>query len=224
MYFCLNNRLGGSEYLPVPVSDWVFNDVRRIDVAVAVLPDKFSGFAHKSISTGIFISPDVIACEGIGPGDEVFFPGLFSQHKGEKANVPIIRIGNIAAMPTEAIKPNWGVLQASYLIEARSIGGFSGSPVLWHRGLTRVKNGIEITDYGYTGPRFFLLGLVHGHYKETEENRSINMGIAIVVPAGDILATLNQPKVAEHRKRQRGRQKFGDHWAMEDENERGGEG
>ena len=51
-------------------------------------------------------------------------------------NLPIVRLGAIAAMPGEYIKTDWGCLRA-YLIEARSIGGLSGSPVFIRVGTTR---------------------------------------------------------------------------------------
>jgi hypothetical protein len=93
----------------------------------------------------------------------------------------------------------------AYLIELRSIGGLSGSPVF-----VRQMIGMEF------GPlligTFFLLGLVHGHWnlpsgemdeeidRQDSANRSINMGIGIVVPAKKILEVLNQPGLLEMRR------------------------
>jgi hypothetical protein len=49
--------------------------------------------------------------------------GLFSEHQGAERNIPIVRVGNIAAMPEEPVlTTSWGAIDA-YLIEARSIGG-----------------------------------------------------------------------------------------------------
>ena len=53
---------------------------------------------------------------------------------------------------------------------------------------------------------FYLLGLMHGHWDRVVpvdvtgddiEFESVNMGIAIVVPAKKILEVINQPSLAE---------------------------
>ncbi len=57
----------------------------------------------------------------------------------------------------------------------------------------------------------YLLGLMHGHWDIPPENKndlavkdsfgSVNMGIAIVVPAKKILETLNHPELVEIRRK-----------------------
>jgi hypothetical protein len=158
----------------------------------------------------LFLDKETIATENIGIGDDLFFPGLFSQRPGENKNLPIVRIGNIAAMPDEPIKSNWGVLPSAYLVEARSIGGLSGSPVFWSSGAIRTT---AFVGLGIRPPVLYLLGLVHGHYgtkkdvwdsceevaTDSVETRSVNMGIAIVIPASDILSVLNRPEFQKQR-------------------------
>ena len=81
----------------------------------------------------------VINDNAIGVGDEVFLTGLFANHIGQQRNLPIIRVGNIALMPEEPVQhPSLGPIDA-YLIEARSIGGLSGSPVFVHLAPTSFK-------------------------------------------------------------------------------------
>lgn len=98
----------------------------------------------------------------------------------------------MAALDEEPVLTKRGLIQA-YLVEARSIGGLSGSPVFVNLGNTRViGGGLRL---GSGGPTILLLGLIHGHYEAgTEEallvddvnedmiSASINAGIAIVVP------------------------------------------
>lgn len=62
-------------------------------------------------------------------GDEVFFSGLFYPHSGTRRNIPIVRIGNVAALLEEPVLNRNGVPMDLYLMESRSIGGLSGSPV-----------------------------------------------------------------------------------------------
>jgi hypothetical protein len=95
----------------------------------------------------------------------------------------------------------------AHLIEARSIGGLSGSPVFVNLGFFRpTSDGIG---------KVYWLGLMHGHWDidpspdEFEEDDSsvplkerVNMGIAIVIPSYKILEILEQPVFADMRKRQ----------------------
>ena len=139
---------------------------------------------------------EIISKESIGPGDEVFITGLFVNHFGEERNIPILRIGNIAAMPEEKVKTDtMGPMDA--FIEARSIGGLSGSPVFVH--LTGVRNNV----FTVGPPPIYLLGLMHGHWdaevtkndsiqKDQFERERVNMGIAIVVPVQKIIETVDQ--------------------------------
>jgi hypothetical protein len=53
---------------------------------------------------------------------------------GRKRNIPIVRTGNISMIPSEKvpgiqIRRGESVESEVYLIEARSVGGLSGSPV-----------------------------------------------------------------------------------------------
>jgi hypothetical protein len=106
-------------------------------------------------------------------------------------------VGNLAAYPAELIQTEMGRMDA-YLIEARSIGGLSGSPVFVHSGTMRVISGkLSIAQE----PMFYLAGLVHGHYKGgrkevpggvDKRNEAVNIGIAIVVPIDNILGFLDK--------------------------------
>jgi hypothetical protein len=98
-------------------------------VDVAVLPCNIEPEMDVlSISTKHFWSPSANGDQKIGIGDEVFFPGLFTYAPGHRRNIPILRHGNLAMLPDEPIQVDSGFAEV-YLIEARSIGGISGSPV-----------------------------------------------------------------------------------------------
>lgn len=72
-----------------------------------------------------------IEAHAIGIGDEVLMVGLFTKRYGYRKNIPIVRGGIISAMPEEPIEDQeTGNLYDAYLIEIRSIGGLSGSPVI----------------------------------------------------------------------------------------------
>jgi hypothetical protein len=113
-----------------------------------------------------------------------------------------VRLGNIALMPEEPIETrDYGFMEA-YLIEARSIGGLSGSPVFVHVGGIRANR--------MRGNKYYWLGLIHGHWnlptsdtdnsnKDQLSGEAINTGIAIVVPATKILEIINRKELVEGR-------------------------
>jgi hypothetical protein len=147
------------------------------------------------------------AREGIGSGDEVFFVGLFTGHEGSERVEPIIRFGNISLMlPFEKIdvilNSKLTAIEA-YLIEARSMGGFSGSPVfIYHPPLVR---GQEDAKFAIAFRLPLILGLVFGQYESSHELSDggeivSNAGIAIVIPADKIRETIMKEKFKKERK------------------------
>lgn len=193
------NTKNGFEYVASEETSWQTHpEDYSIDAAVLSWAPDSAYFDYLTIPISLIINEEVISKEGIGLGDEVFLIGLFVNHHGRKKNIPIARFGNIAAMPEEPIATRWFGDMEAYLIEARSIGGLSGSPVFVYLPGVRVRgNGL-----GMGGRAFYWLGLMHGHWdlpvlKEdmvVEDNISkeaVNMGIGIVVPASKILEIIN---------------------------------
>jgi hypothetical protein len=147
---------------------------------------------------------ETIRTEGIGIGDEVFTVGLFHRHAGKDRNEPIIRVGNIASLPVGPVPLGHGREAEAILVEARSIGGLSGSPVFVHMGYARWRDG-AVMQAGTPDP-FFFLGVLRGHWEvpaseldaAADANREpINTGIAIVVPAETIMSRVLDPIMKE---------------------------
>jgi len=154
----VNRKSGDAAWIETRVKDWNFHPDEAVDVAV--LPfEPFNGFDHNLFPTEGFVTPEVVAKEQIGVGNEVFVVGLFHHHYGEKNNIPIIRVGNISAMPSEKVNTRRGPMDA-YLIEARSIGGLSGSPVFLPLGTRRSMTGLVVSPGQIQ--RYYLLGVMHG--------------------------------------------------------------
>jgi hypothetical protein len=65
----------------------------------------------------------------VGPGDDVFFVDRYVNHEGQQRNLPTVRLGIISMLPYEKVEHSRGTLVDSFLVEARSLGGYSGSPV-----------------------------------------------------------------------------------------------
>lgn len=71
------------------------------------------------------------------PGAEVCVVGLYTTHYGHIRNIPVVRIGHIAALPEEPVMTDRGYV-TGYLIECHSIAGLSGSPV--YVNVPEIKN------------------------------------------------------------------------------------
>lgn len=199
-YLRLNNNNGQTEWVAVPLNEWHTHPTdKSIDVAVLKF-QLLESSDHKVIPYSMCGTDDKLKEKAVGLGDEVFVTGLFIHHHGSKKNIPIVRVGNVACLSEErVVTEQFGEIDA-YLIEARSIGGLSGSPVFVNLGHTRTIGG---TTYMGAGGQILLLGLIHGHYdvkaedidmiEDTSKNQhdSINTGIAIVVPFNNIDSTIS---------------------------------
>jgi hypothetical protein len=202
VYLRVNSKQGQAKYVETSITDWLFHpQEQNVDVAILNWAPPQDVFDYRIIPQNMAATEDVIQKEEIGVGDDVFLTGLFANHFGSQRNIPIVRIGNIASMPEEKVHTNnLGDIDA-YLVEARSIGGLSGSPVFAYLGAMRRIG--TTTQMGRKGPLFYWLGLMHGHFdlsklemdnlvEDSLTNLQINIGIAIVVPVWKILEVINQ--------------------------------
>lgn len=177
--------------IEVPIDRWVFHPTdSTVDVAMVEqgIPNHVDQLA---LPLSLAATSEAMAASEIDLGDEVFVSGLFIHHFGSSRNIPIVRVGHLAALNEEHIQTRRGLMDA-YLIEARSIGGLSGSPVFLNLGTTRTIGGSMVVG---GGPSFLLLGLIHGHFESGHDiqlmsdsleddasRQAVNAGIAIVVP------------------------------------------
>ena len=216
VYIRINDNQDGSQLIESNIDSWSEHPTdSSVDVSVLRWAP-LEKFDYIFLYTSLVATDEVIRQNSIGLGDEVFIAGMFVSHKGKKRNIPIVRVGNISAMPEEKIDtPDFGSIEA-YLIEARSIGGLSGSPVFVNVSGDRTAGGdfargkVMKGDILYsTSPRIYLLGLIHGHWDEQTVDdvisedvarKDVNMGMAMVVPATKILEIIDQPKWVEERR------------------------
>ncbi|MCE9524522.1 MAG: hypothetical protein K8R36_00540 [Planctomycetales bacterium] len=196
--------------------DWEFHDDAKIDAAILPLDwtaIKFSTLAHKCIPAEWFLSDEEIDRIGLGPGNELYFPGLFSRHHGNEANIPVLRVGTLAAMPNELVRTKLGLARV-HLAEMRSIGGHSGSPVFVNLDDLGDRWKIKEMQEAVSGKETMaqLLGIVHGFFPIAKDGfvatmptddfsrEDFNSGVAAIVPARDILHVFAQPGPVNHRK------------------------
>lgn len=191
-------------WLPHPDDEGLAPGVFTVDVAACLWQPESAGNALDFLTWPLEACADsgLVSAHGLGAGEDVFMAGLFINHVGKQRNIPIIRVGTIAAMAEEQIPtPRFGLIDA-HLIEVRSIGGFSGSPVFLQMGNLRSAGGNISLTAG--PPPIYLLGLMHGFFGvEAEETAlaeaaavdQLNSGIAAVVPVEKIIETLHHPKI-----------------------------
>lgn len=214
LFFSVNKIDGGKTVIERIIGNrwWYHPTDKAADVAVAqVWPSYDADLISVSITQlGV---PELLASVNVGIGDEVYSTGLFAPVDAEHQNVPILRQGNLAMLPAQQIQTELGYADM-YLIEARSLGGISGSPVFVRPTIEfkvpERRTGKAFDVFG-AGLGIILLGLMHGHWdvKESEMNqarfvhdrqRGVNMGIAMVVPAIKILETINQEALVKMRR------------------------
>ena len=156
--------------------DWHFHPAGpSTDVAAIIWPPPpevdFVAVPHE-----MFLTDDLMGRKNIGIGDEVYVTGLFDYFADTERNEPIVRAGHIAMMPAERVQTTWNSPEGvdGYLVEGRSIGGFSGSPVFVARSVRVVPAPDEKTGQPPRAPAaYFLLGLMHGHFKVKKKNLKI---------------------------------------------------
>jgi hypothetical protein len=147
-----------------------------------------------------------------GIGDEVAVVGLYTSHYGLTKNIPVVRIGHIAAMPEEPVRTGSNSVTSAYLVEVKSIQGLSGSPVFLNPPQFRVENGQLMRQLG---PMHITLGIMIGyHLVESAEDQIIvpqvqgqpvtdqpsvderNTGFAVVVPIERVYDIFEAPPLA----------------------------
>lgn len=201
VYLRMNLVSGKAIWLESEISQWWSNTAKpNIDVAICAtsIPKEYD---HLVLPLDEVVNEETWKVLEVDLGDEVFIVGLF-HHFGQERNIPIVRVGNLACLTEERIRTrDFGSMDA-YLIEARSIGGLSGSPVFLNLGAMRVLKG-EL-KFSASGPKYLLIGLMHGHYDvdfsrvddviadqdEIQGAPWVNTGIGVVVPIHDVISTI----------------------------------
>ena len=159
-----------------------------------------------------------------GPGEEVVMLGRFLGYDGTDENEPAARFGHLAMASPVPIKHPWGFTQPSFLIECRSVSGFSGSAIFIYRVQTTVAAGLVAigSDHGGKAALPRLLGIDwanldrvgHNDYAidwaESEADASFprRSGMMVAVPAwrlaelldSEVVQTVKRKKEAEAKK------------------------
>jgi hypothetical protein len=212
-------RYGDGEPVDGDADDWIPHPDGD-DLAIkplGFLPAR--GWAY--VDAGLILTDLQVITWQIGPGDDCLMVGRFIAGDGQQRTQPVVRFGNLSALPEAVYQPLRGFDQWSFLVEMRSLSGFSGSPVF----LYFVKPGVMsmliparpdtvIGERSIMDKRW-LLGVDWGHLPTTEDildkNRkplpdgwklSVNSGMACVVPAWKLRDILQMEELVSSRKQQ----------------------
>jgi hypothetical protein len=188
---------GSIEVFDTLERDWICH--RTDDLAALECRAPIVNAETFAIDVEDFLVPEWIEAHRIGPGDETFSIGRVMNVEGKLRNTPAVRFGNISQVGGEPIvvdSAGWKRPQESILVEARSLPGYSGSPVFVYRphfAPVEMKNGDPVKAFGHQfGP--VLLGVDWAHINEFLEVQDqggkelpykvrSNAGIMAVVPA-----------------------------------------
>lgn len=176
------------------------------DVSVLYL-GPFNEHEYWFVPDWIFLARDDIVPPGPGPGDECFMVGRHVNHDGRQFDRPVVRFGNLAMLPEPIRQRERAFDQESFLVDMRSIAGFSGSPVTvfyerqdWRKEGVWIKHPGHLEQSGVVD-KAWLLGVDWGHLSQTEDiidgagrhQVKVKSSMAAVVPAWkikDILDTV----------------------------------
>jgi hypothetical protein len=210
-----NTIEGGIDILETGIDEW--ERPSADDLAVRMIPWEDS-HRHHFIREEQFVTKDLIEGMRIGPGDQVFLVGRFIDNRGLQHYTPSVRFGNISMMPGEPVLRSDGSRQESFLVDLRSLSGYSGSPAFVYispgeLGYRRVSPGFaDGVAYG-CGP--WLLGVDWGHihnwldlvYKSDKDSKhpddlgvTSNAGMAGIVPAWKLSELLHSEQLKMQRK------------------------
>jgi hypothetical protein len=130
-----NTRDGNHRFIEKEPTDWEFvpggHDLAACDITEDIREtDDILVQAERS-----FLTPAIINKFKIGIGEDVFMIGMFADNHGGARNVPAGRFGNLSMLASDQapVEIENDTKQPSHLVDMRSRGGFSGSPVFIYR-------------------------------------------------------------------------------------------
>lgn len=197
----VNTDDGRSVPVTIPEPSWHAHS-RGYDIAAAYFPQ--GAFANANgLLTKTFITERRLGKWELGVGDDLMVISRHVGYQGKVQNRPVLHSGMISLSPPEDVyNPETQQDEPSFLIEARSWGGFSGSPVLGYRAPLQPRLGAVNRRQNIETARIFVVGMIWGHLprwepihgatgKQTGDYVRVNTGMSAVVPAWEIEEVLD---------------------------------
>lgn len=214
-----NMSSGGSCWKKTLIEDWNLSAEPNVDVAFylcRIPPDMF----HLSIAPELVPGLTESQHFEVQVTDDVAILGLFAPHHGKQSMIPVARLGTIAALSDTretitATTSRGRIIEGieAHLLEIRSIGGVSGSPVFAFKPASPAW---DTSTYDVPS-KMFLFGMISGHFPYTERvssdntratdevspsgDRILNAGIAYATPVSKIVSEIHAIDLENHKTR-----------------------
>ncbi len=139
---------GVPEIIPYTKKNW-FHHLSGADVSIALIDTQTTNYNFSAIPVRWFATKEIF--DPADPvfllGEDVYMVGRFIMREGKTANMPTARSGIISALPDEKEKiPLFGQQpQEAFLIEMRSLAGYSGSPVMCNLRSAEFMNNLMVS-------------------------------------------------------------------------------
>ncbi len=204
----LNAMTGGHSAIELRDEDWIRHPDGD-DVSIAEI-ELSAQVRYSAVPASQFI--DGFDTTFFNVGQEVVMIGRFVTHEGRQRNLPTARFGHIAQLPYERIRTAQGIEQDAFLVDMRSLAGYSGSPVFVYRDRPDLDDDPEKWVRSF---ELRFLGVDFGHLPAfgkvlaADRQDSIeprmwseqNSGMSAVLPAWRLLRLINDDDVATSRAR-----------------------
>lgn len=213
----VNTVDGDIDVVPLKPSDWTPHpDGDDLSVSRVSLGNEHR---WRAVHDHMLISQNDDIDQTIGYGDDVFMVGRFVTHDGLQQNNPVMRFGNIAMLPLEpvCVDARGDFMQDTFLVDMRSVSGFSGSPVFTYKlGVrpndvlnrrpgpagSRVHLTIDDDDLKLLGIEYWAFHVPGGHLSGLRQSVSpSNSGMSGVIPAWKLYDLLHIPALTTTRRK-----------------------
>lgn len=124
----LNTKDGRMDVLEYEEADWIPHP-EGDDVSVCPITFPLEAYKNTVFNWNLVALHERQVSAETHIGAEVFMVGRFVNQEGKQQNTPAVRFGNIAMIPEGKIELEDGREEELILVEMRSHGGYSGSPV-----------------------------------------------------------------------------------------------
>ena len=151
-------RDGALEFIQARREDWAACPGH--DISVLPIDPNIAPY-FECIGVDICLGADDVQAHSLGAGDNVFMLGRFSGYDGGSENCPYARFGNFSINNAILHHPIYG-MQESFVVEMRSISGYSGSPVFIYWDFFDMMKGNKSRGEAFS-TFFALLGIDWGH-------------------------------------------------------------
>ncbi|MGH8428276.1 MAG: hypothetical protein ACRES7_09900 [Gammaproteobacteria bacterium] len=178
-------------WIPLP-TNLVWHDNindQKADVVVADWRPERGEAQYHGILLTQFLEFLPVSKEIVGAGSDTKTVGLFPFFSSRTRHRPVVKSGAIALYPPDVVRGAKFEMEA-LLVESRSIGGLSGSPVF-------------AADIRFGKIWYPFIGLTHGHwdFKSADEAEpAANSGMSIVSPGQKVIDILFHEDVVSGRK------------------------